>query len=297
MSIQELIQKSLLKTKISQYKTINIVIMDLERLLSSVLKVNREYLITHSDKKINKEKITKFNKLLKKYLENQPLAYIVSRQEFYGIDFYVDKNVLIPRKETELIIDKILEEEEENKIKNKKTKIIDIGTGSGCIIISLAKLLKNTNRKFIASDISHQAIKIAKKNAKKNKVISKIKFIQGNLLEPFKNKIKNNDKIIIIANLPYLKKTQIENSPSIKKEPLLALDGGKNGLELYKKLLEEIKIIKEKLKKINIKIFLEIDPSQTKKIQKIIKKKLQNIKIEIIKDLSQKDRLIIIKQI
>ena len=173
--------------------------------------------------------------------------------------------------------------------------LVDVGTGSGCIIITLAKLL---NLKFLAIDISEKALIIARQNAKNNQVNKKIKFIKGNLLEPIlKNKLINNSHpLIILANLPYLTPTQIKNSPSIKYEPKLALTAGKDGLKYYRRLFKQtndLRNIKCKLRDINI--LCEIDPSQTAKIKQLIKRELPKASYQIKKDLSGLNRLVIIK--
>lgn len=218
--------------------------------------------------------------MIQQRLKNEPVAYLINNKEFYGLNFYVDKNVLIPRPETEVLVDEIFKH---IRIANHESRITicDIGTGSGCIAITLKKYLPKA--KVYASDISKKALAVAKKNARKLKV--KILNKQGDLLKPLK-KIKIN---IIAANLPYLTPRQMKEE-SIQAEPKLALSGGKDGLDLYKELLNQVKEYAQKPL-----IFLEIDPRQAMKIRRLIKKKLPQAVIEIKKDLSGRNRIAIIR--
>ncbi len=266
--------------------------LEAELLISTATKLKREEIISQPKKEIDKKGLRIVNKLIKKRIEGWPLAYLSGYKNFYNLEFIVNKHVLIPRPESELIIDDIL-----NLEIKQETIIIDIGTGSGCLIISLADILKHKkNISFYASDISSKALKLAKKNAKNHNCIKEIKFLKGNLLKAVKKKhLKSKSEIIIIANLPYLNKKELKNSPSIKFEPFKALYGGKDGLKYYRKLLDQIK----KIKKENniIRIYKEINPWQEEKLKNIIDKKLSkyNPEIKTLKDLSGQERLIISK--
>ncbi|MCK4554101.1 hypothetical protein KAU19_04010, partial [Candidatus Parcubacteria bacterium] len=191
--------------------------------------------------------------------------------------------------------------------------IIDVGAGSGCIIIALAKLLKRNLKanlkaskrlfafkfafKFLATDISSSALAVARKNAKLHNVQKNITFMNGNLLEPLIQNPKYlkhlNGPIIITANLPYLIQAQIKNSPTIQQEPKLALSAGADGLKYYRRLFKQIKRIKNQESRITI--LVEINPEQATKIKQLIKKELPNSKIQIKKDLAGLNRLIVIK--
>jgi release factor glutamine methyltransferase len=266
--------------------------------------IDKSWLYAHSEYELNKSRQKKFESFIKRRLKGEPITYVISRKEFFGLDFYVDKRVMIPRPETEIIVEKIVENAEQHK---HFSNIIDIGTGSGCVSIALAKNIFQANPiinlsrklkynrtlfsngvKFYAIDISKEAIEVAKINAKKNKVFSRIKFLKGNLLEPIqKIKIKNHPTIII-ANLPYLKTKNIKKNIGLTYEPISALDGGKNGLEKIKELIIQ-------LKKINFNIFecwIEINPEQTNNLVRFVKKKLGGVKIKIIKDLSEQNRFL-----
>ncbi len=247
-------------------------------LLSFCLGKNKEYLYTHPEQRLTEAQLKNYKKLITRRLKKEPIAYLIKQKEFYGLKFYVDKNVLIPRPETELIIDEILKINQNQKLKT----ILDIGTGSGCIAISLAKHLPKV--KIFATDISQKALLVAKKNAKQHNVLKKIKFLQGDLIKPLKNQRFD----LIIANLPYLIINELKNVPF---EPKKALFGGKNGLEIIEKFLAQVKNIL----KPNSIIYLEISPTPVDKIKKLAKKYLPEKKMKFIKDLSLKNRIVVIK--
>lgn len=269
---------------------------EIEILLAFLLNKNREFLITHPEIKLDKKSYIKFKNLEKKRLDNWSIATLIGEKEFYGLGFKVDKNVLVPRPESELIVDEVLDilKKETNKF-----EIIDLGTGSGAIIISLAAQLEKTdkskynNTTFKAIDISKLALKIAKKNSLLNEQGPKIKFYLGNLLEPLINKRDYieliSSKILITANLPYLTPRQVKSSPSIQKEPRIALVAGKDGLECYRVLFKQLKALD-----ISTTVFCEIDPSQNTSIKVLIKKYFAQAKVTIKKDLAGKNRLAII---
>lgn len=274
--------------------------IDLDFIISFVIKKSREFILANPNFLINKLGLEKIYKLIDLRKKNYPIAYLTNQKEFYGINFYVNKDVLVPRPETELIIDAAIEKITKN---TKPTMVIDVGTGSGCIITTLAKLIPNSkiqnlssatieDPKFYGIDISKEALNVAKKNAKLNNVGENIKFLQGNLLEPVAKFILKNpkSKIQILANLPYLTPTQVKASPSIEQEPRLALVAGPDGLKYYRKLFKQIK----KLSLDDYNIFCEIDHTQTSNIKTLIKKELPQDEFEIKKDLSGFDRLVII---
>ncbi|MDD4332872.1 MAG: peptide chain release factor N(5)-glutamine methyltransferase [Patescibacteria group bacterium] len=271
-----------------------------EILLSHILNKPREYILTHSEKKLSLKQISKFNRLVKKRSKGEPTAYLIGYKYFYGNKYLVNKNVLIPRPETELLIDETAHLASHI---SRRLNLIDIGTGSGNIIISLAKKFSSGHPKisfnFFGLDISLNALRIAKQNAKLNKVQNKIKFIQGNLLKPildnpkYLNNSKNPNDLIIIANLPYLTPEQIKKSASIKYEPKLALQAGSDGLKYYYKLFQQIKKL-QSLYAVRY-ILCEIDPGQNTKIKKLIKKELPHAKLKIKKDLAGLNRLVILE--
>jgi release factor glutamine methyltransferase len=250
--------------------------LDSEVLLSHTIKKRREYILAHPETKIDFYKKIKFKNYINRRKNNEPVAYITGHKEFFELDFVVNKFTLVPRPDTEIIVEEALKEVGKNDY-----ILIDVGTGSGCIPISI---LKNKNIQAYATDISKNALKIAKKNAKKHNV--SINFLHGNLLEPFIKLKKQKQNILITANLPYLTEEQFSKEVSISHEPKLALVTKEQGLFLYKELLKQLKDFS------NTVCFFEIDLSQTKKIKNIIKEFFPKSKIEFIKDLSGKNRVV-----
>lgn len=289
MVIEESLASAIKNLKIKNIKNPH---TDAEILLSHILTKNREYLYTHPKKTLSHIQTENYNKLINRRIKGDPVAYLIGYKYFYGNKFIVNKNVLIPRPETEMMIDIIRQQKSDNR--NQKI-FIDLGTGSGCIIISLAKLEKSRIYKYIGIDISRKALSIAKKNAKLNNVDDKIRFIKGNLLFPItKSKILDQKyQIIITANLPYLTPRQIKESPSIQREPRLALVAGKDGLKYYRKLFKQIKKLKEFNK--DIALYCEIDESQAEMISELTKQTFPSSQFKIKKDLAGLERMIILK--
>lgn len=267
--------------------------LDAELLLAHVLDKPREFLIAHDNEKIGLLDYLKIQRLIKKRKNGIPLAYLIGYKEFYGLDFFVNKHTLVPRPDTELMVEEVVQEIK--KSKNQKITLIDVGTGSGCIPISILDAIRTSGlsviRKCYATDISKNALKVAKKNAKKQNV--HITFKQGNLLEPFTNQLidKSTNNLIITANLPYLTQTQFDEEPSIQHEPHSALVTNKEGLALYEELLHQVKKQVPSFQ-FPVTMFFEIDPSQTENISSMIKTIFPKATIEIKKDLSGKDRIV-----
>ena len=231
-------------------------ILDSEILLSKILNKTREDILINLDQKINTKNISAYKEYLQRRSNNEPIAYILGEKEFYSKKFYVNKDTLIPRPETEFIVDTILK-----MYRKKKISILDIGTGSGCIIISLLSILKNSNG--IGVDISKNAILTAKKNALKYKLTERVKFINKSFNNIFSKKFD-----LIVSNPPYIDSKDIKNlSDDIKRhEPRIALDGGNDGLDLIKKVIYKSKYIL----KIKGMLALEIGNEQIKKVSKIL---------------------------
>ena len=198
-----------------------------------------------------------------------------------GLEFFVNNQTLIPRPETEIITEYVI-----NNFKDKKLDILEIGVGSGCISISIAKYLSNVN--ILGVDINEKAIEVANKNIKYNNVENKVNFIKSDLYENVKGKFD-----IIISNPPYIKSDVIKTlEDDVKKyEPILALDGGNDGLYFYKKIINDA----DKFLKDNSYIIFEIGYDQGEDVKTLLEKK-QFKEIEIIKDLAGFDRTIIAKK-
>ncbi len=296
-------------TKLKQVEIKNPHLMA-EILLSFILKKPREWILSHPEGNLSKQQLSTFNFQLSKLSKGSPLAYITGEKEFYGLTFKVNKNVLIPRPETEMMVDYVVDRRSE--IGDRKTVFIDVGTGSGCIIISILKTLQQAkfpisprhgsgqaNFQFFATDISRSALTVARQNAKIHKVLKLINFSQGNLLTPIINDPRfplSDSRLIIFANLPYLTPADVKHSPTIQKEPKIALTAGPDGLKYYRQLLVQIKKLSANPDfRSSICLLLEIDPSQVKKIRQIAKNLLPAFKFKITKDLCGKERNIILK--
>jgi release factor glutamine methyltransferase len=264
------------------YAKKHIDVLDSEILLSSILEKKQTYFITHFDEIISNENILKFLDLLKKRKENNSIASLLGYKNFYGKDFFVDNNVLTPRPETEILVDKSF-----NYIKNNNIKtVLDIGTGSGCIAITLSYLLNN-KVKVIASDFSKKALVIAKKNAKKNNQLN-IEFKFSDLLKNIY--IPYPKSTIIVTNLPYIPTSDILDKEVLNGDPKEALFSGETGLLHYNELLKTLP------KNIN-SVFFEFHPPQKILLESIIKKYQPQLNIGFFKDFSHKERFCILKNL
>jgi release factor glutamine methyltransferase len=208
---------------------------DAEILLSDLLGTNRISLYLNDKIYLTKNKLSQYQKLLNRRASHEPIAYILGKKEFMDWEFVVTKDVLIPRPETELLVEKIIHIGK--KILNFSPIIVDIGTGSGVIAISLALTLNAT---VYAIDISLPALKIARLNANKLDVKDKITFLKGNLLFPLKRFNLNKKVDFIVSNPPYVPTYQFDQlQEDVKFEPKIALDGGQHGLNFYDKIIND----------------------------------------------------------
>ncbi len=257
-----------------------------KKLLEYVLNQSKEELVINSLQEVSKENEQRYESLSKEIIKGKPIQYITKSQEFMGLNFYVDENVLIPQPDTEILVEETLKLIKE-KYLNKNIKILDLCTGSGAIAISIAKYIENLNNKIeiYALDISKQALEIAKKNAKDND--AKINFIQSNMFE----EIKNLKFDIIVSNPPYIETKTIPTlSKEVQSEPIIALDGGQDGLDFYKIInMESPKYLND-----DGHILLEIGYNQKESVTKIFEENYKNI--TCIKDLADNDRVIKIKK-
>ena len=254
---------------------------------SNLLKMKKEELLINDKKELKTSEIIEIDKAVEKLLNDIPIQYIIHNQEFMKLKFYVDKNVLIPQPDTEILVEKAIDYINNNK--NNTFKILDLCTGSGCISISIAKLISDSIKlDIVSSDISKDALRVAEKNANIHSVSNKIKFINSNMFE----KIEDNFDMIV-SNPPYIETSVISTlSNEVQNEPHLALDGGNDGLKFYKIISEEAY---KHLNKDGI-LILEIGYNQKEKVINLFEKTKKYNNIECVKDYSNNDRLIIAKK-
>ena len=253
--------------------------LDTELILSKVLNRKREEILLNANNKLRNIDITKFNSYLLRRYQKEPIAYILGYKHFWKYKFLINKSVLIPRPDTELVIEETLRYLPIDKSK----KILDIGTGSGCIIVSLLK--ERPNCVATAIDISKKAINVAKTNAKLHQLENKINFINIDI-----DKYKSNNYDFIISNPPYINIVELSRLDDDVKfhEPMLALSGGSDGFKEIRKVI----IKSKKLLKINGKLIIEIGYRQRNICLKFLYKNGFYIN-KISKDLSGKDRCIV----
>jgi release factor glutamine methyltransferase len=226
--------------------------------------------------------------ILKRIEKNEPWEYIKGRSEFHGMKFMINKNTLIPRVETEQLIDIATNILKEN---NSYEYIVDVGTGSGCIIIFLAKILcKRNNIKFLATDINLKTLRVAKKNSVLHKVNEKISFSKSNLIKD----VEIKGPSFIVANLPYVPTEMYKGLDKnvIDFEPRSALDGGKDGLKYYRELLEQIE--EKSLRRYKTTLLIEIEPSTLNGLKELVKRYDDKSHIKVFKDFRDQKRFVLI---
>lgn len=270
-SAKELEQQGILTSK-----------LDVKILLSYLLNIDSKELIMYFNQHIEQKFINTFNHLLKRRLNREPIANIVNKKSFWSYDFFVNENVLTPRNDSEILIEAVLSNYNNMQ---EGLKILDLGTGSGCLVLSLLKMYKYASG--LAVDISEKALKVAKQNAE-NLKINNIKFLKNNWNDNIEEKFD-----IIISNPPYIPTKEIkELEPEVNKfNPLLALDGGEDGLNCYRYLAKSL----EKNLKENTKIFLEIGKNQEKDIEKIFNENGYEL-LKMYKDLAEINRILCFKK-
>lgn len=226
MTIAEGIRKGMIELKNSN---IELPKLKSRLLMQFVLNKPRQYVIVNDKEELNINEQRKYFDSIAKIRRGAPIEHITHQKEFMKLNFFVNENVLIPRQDTEILVEEVIKIAKKSNAKN----ILDMCTGSGAIAVSLAKYIPES--KIVAVDISNDALKIAKKNAINNQVENKITFINSDMFENL-----NNQKYdIIVSNPPYIKSDIIEKlDEEVKKEPYIALDGGEDGLYFYKKIIK-----------------------------------------------------------
>ena len=257
--------------------------LEAELLLRHLLKLDRARFYADLGQELTAEQIEHLNGLIQRRTRHEPMAYIIGYKEVFGIEFYVDRRVLIPRPETESLVEQTLELANSHP---RPCLIADVGTGCGAIAIALASNLPQT--KVYATDISAPALEVAAINCQRHGVGDRVFLLQGNLLEPIPELLD-----LIVANLPYVKNSDIaELSAEIKLfEPLLALAGGADGLKWIRKLLSQAK---DKLRP-NGAIVVEVGYDQGTAVTDLARGLIPGAEVRIVPDLSGHDRVAIIE--
>ena len=279
MTIKETIRKGMIILKTNNVTEPNI---KSRLIMQYVLNKPREYLVVYDKKELTLRQEVNYFKAIKKLCQGIPIQHITNRQEFMKMTFFVDENVLIPRPDTEILVEEVV------KIAKKinAKKILDLCTGSGAIAISLAKYIDKSN--ITAVDISDKALNVAKLNAKNNEVEDRITFVESDL---FKN-LKKEKYDIIVSNPPYIKKEVLKKlDKEVQKEPKLALDGGYDGLDFYRKIINKA----EEYLKFNGYLCFEIGYDQKEDVENLLKEQEKYINITCKKDLCDNDRVVIAK--
>jgi protein-(glutamine-N5) methyltransferase, release factor-specific len=241
----------------------------------------------------------KYFELIDRRSKGEPVQYIMGSQEFMGLEFIVNENVLIPRQDTETLVEDALEiintgtlRGEDMDVKRKEWDILDLCTGSGAIGVSLARIANKVN--VTCSDISEGAIKVAKENAQKHGVAKSVKFEQGDLFKPFSKHFRKQKFDMIISNPPYIKSSII---PTLQKEvcehePLSTLDGGESGLDFYERIVSGVG---SHLRKSGV-LLLEIGHDQGEAVSGLLSRNGEFTSIRVLKDLANRDRIVFAKK-
>ena len=274
MQIKELVDRSLKKLS-------NAEVEDFRNkffiLTEKKLNLSKEVILSHGDNAIDVDKYEMLEPYLDKIIEGIPVQYLVNEQEFYGLKFFVNENVLIPQPDTEIIVEEAL------NIISDGDRVLDLCTGSGVIGVTIANK-KNVN--VVASDISKKALEVARINAD-NLGDSKVTLVESDLFENIEGKFN-----VIVSNPPYIKKDVIKTlSKEVQNEPIIALDGGIDGLDFYKKIVEEaINYLED-----GGYWLLEIGYDQKEEVLNlVINKNYKDIRVR--KDLSNNDRVVIMQK-
>ncbi|GAB6273588.1 MAG: peptide chain release factor N(5)-glutamine methyltransferase [Peptococcaceae bacterium] len=268
--------------------------IEAEVLLAFCIKLDRVALYRQNERFLSPEEEENFRQMIKRRGQREPVAYLTGHKEFMSLDFLVNPVVLIPRPETELLVEKALEILNAKVFKVGQTQkdkilIVDVGTGSGAIAVSIAKHIKNLSGVYIyATEISPAALDVARLNAKRHGVDGHIIFWPGDLLEPLKDQGCEGQISLITANLPYIPTLEIDRlEPDVRLyEPRLALDGGKDGLDSYRRLISQ----GGEFLRTDGYLLMEIDPAVINQISGLLN--AAGWKFNVFLDLAGKERLI-----
>ncbi len=258
-------------------------------ILSHILEKDRAWLITHNNDSLNNERLRLFADAIDRRSTREPLQYIIGRQEFWGLEFIVAHDVLIPRPETELVVEtaiKVLQHA------STQTTIVDLCTGSGCVAVSLAKELANA--RIFAVDKSSQALAVARENAQRHGVSDRIRFLEGDLYAPLEELDIRGLVDVITANPPYIRSGDLPMlQPEVRDyEPELALIAGTEGTEIQQKIIERATVFLEK----HGTLIMEMGMGQAEILKRMVDEARTYDRPEILKDLAGIDRVLVVKK-
>jgi release factor glutamine methyltransferase len=257
--------------------------------MAHVLDVSKTWLYAHPDRKLTEEEIARFEELVRRRIRHEPVAYLVGFKSFYGLDITVDRRVLIPRPETELLVERVLGYGERLVEEGQTPKIADVGTGSGALAVALAVNLPGAM--IYAIDISDDALAVAGSNVWRYGVGDQVQLLPGYLLAPLPEPVH-----IIVANLPYVDRQDLAALPCEVREhePLVALDGGPGGLAVIAALLEELAdpaVRKQKLLP-GGRIYLEVGYDQGESVAVLAEASLPGCHVDVLKDYADRERVV-----
>ena len=279
MNIKETMKKGMIDLKINGIEEPK---LKARLLMQFILNKPRQYLLVYDNEPLTLRQEVDYFKAIKKIINGVPLQHITHMQEFMKMNFYVNEDVLIPRPDTEILVEEVINIAKRINAK----KILDMCTGSGAIAVSLAKYIEDSE--ITAVDISKKALNVAKKNAKNNEVENQITFIESNLFE----KVKTEKYDMIVSNPPYIKKEVMKTlDREVQKEPSIALDGGYDGLDFYRKIINK----SDEYLKFNGYLCFEIGYDQKIDVIELIENEEKYIDTYSKKDLYGNDRIIIAK--
>lgn len=262
--------------------------LDASVLLARIMERPRPWILAHPELTLTDEQQKQLNTSLSRLQNGEPFPYVLGRWEFFGLEFEVTPDVLIPRPETELLVEKAIAWMQKNQT---KTNAVDIGTGSGAIAVSIAVNVPNVN--IIATDISANALQVAKRNAEKHGVNRRIEFVECDVLPESKVEGQKSDLRpltfdLVCSNLPYIPTSTLKHLPIYQREPTLALDGGEDGLDIFRKLL---RIIPDWLAP-NALMLLEIESTLGEQTMQLTRQHFPHAQIKLHQDLTGRDRLL-----
>ena len=265
--------------------------LDTAVLMAHVLGVGKTWLYAHPDRQLAEEEISRFEELVRRRIRHEPVAYLVGYKSFLGLDITVDRRVLIPRPETELLVERVLGWAQQLVGEGEEPCLADVGTGSGAVAVALAINIPEAT--VYAVDVSDDALAVAAQNVWRYGVGEQVQLLPGALLEPLPEPVD-----VIVANLPYIPTPVLATLPcEIREhEPLVALDGGRDGLEVITRLFESLSSPEARRRKLRPhgRICLEIGHDQGPRVEALARELLPGCEAEILRDYADRDRMVVV---